>query len=41
MGWAMFTVMSAFAQLELDQLAERTKGRAGLAAAAVHGRRAW
>jgi DNA invertase Pin-like site-specific DNA recombinase len=38
MGRAMLTVMSAFAQLERDQLAERT--RAGMAAAAVHGRRA-
>jgi DNA invertase Pin-like site-specific DNA recombinase len=38
MGKAMFTVMSAFAQLERDQLAERT--RAGMAAAAAHGRRA-
>ena len=38
MGRAMLTVMSAFAQLERDQLAERT--RAGMAAAAEHGRRA-
>lgn len=38
MGRAMLTVMSAFAQLERDQLAERTK--AGMAAAAEHGRRA-
>ena len=38
MGRAMLTVMSAFAQLERDQLAERT--RAGMAAAAAHGRRA-
>lgn len=37
MGKAMLTVMSAFAQLERDQLAERTK--AGLAAAAARGRR--
>lgn len=36
MGKAMLTVMSAFAQLERDQLAERT--RAGLAAAAARGR---
>ncbi|MHA7284556.1 recombinase family protein [Arthrobacter sp. TMS2-4] len=34
----MLTVMSAFAQLERDQLAERT--RAGMAVAAEHGRRA-
>jgi DNA invertase Pin-like site-specific DNA recombinase len=34
----MLTVMSAFAQLERDQLFERT--RAGMAAAAEHGRRA-
>ncbi|MHA7281913.1 recombinase family protein [Arthrobacter sp. TMS2-4] len=38
MGRALLTVMSAFAQLERDQLAERT--RAGMAAAAVHGRKA-
>src|SRR3954453_12430578 len=38
MGRAMLTVMSAFGQLERDQLAERTK--AGMAAAAAHGRRA-
>jgi DNA invertase Pin-like site-specific DNA recombinase len=38
MGKAMLTVMSAFAQLERDQLAERTK--AGMAAAAANGRRA-
>jgi DNA invertase Pin-like site-specific DNA recombinase len=38
MGRAMLTVMSAFAQLERDQLAERT--RAGMAAAAEHGRKA-
>lgn len=38
MGRAMLTVMSAFAQLERDQLAERT--RAGMAAAADHGRKA-
>jgi DNA invertase Pin-like site-specific DNA recombinase len=38
MGKAIFTVMSAFAQLERDQLAERTK--AGMAAAAANGRRA-
>ena len=38
MGRAMLTVMSAFAQLERDQLAERT--RAGMAVAAEHGRRA-
>jgi DNA invertase Pin-like site-specific DNA recombinase len=37
MGKAMLTVMSAFAQLERDQLAERTK--AGMAAAAANGRR--
>lgn len=37
MGKAMLTVMSAFAQLERDQLAERTK--AGLAAAAARGRK--
>lgn len=37
MGRAMLTVMSAFAQLERDQLAERT--RAGMAAAAAHGRK--
>lgn len=36
MGKAMLTVMSAFAQLERDQLTERT--RAGLAAAAARGR---
>lgn len=38
MGRAMLTVMSAFAQLERDQLVERTK--AGMAAAAEHGRKA-
>ena len=38
MGRAMLTVMSAFAQLERDQLVERT--RAGMVAAAVHGRKA-
>jgi DNA invertase Pin-like site-specific DNA recombinase len=38
MGRAMLTVMSAFAQLERDQLVERT--RAGMAAAAANGRRA-
>ncbi len=38
MGRAMLTVMSAFAQLERDQPAERT--RAGMAAAAEHGRKA-
>lgn len=37
MGKAMLTVMSAFAQLERDQLAERTK--AGMAAAAARGRK--
>ena len=37
MGTPMLTVMSAFAQLERDQLAERTK--AGMAAAAEHGRK--
>ena len=37
MGKAILTVISAFAQLERDQLAERTK--AGLAAAAARGRR--
>lgn len=38
MGRAMLTVMSAFAQLERDQLAERT--RAGMIVAAEHGRKA-
>lgn len=38
MGCIMLTVMSAFAQLERDQLAERT--RAGMTAAAEHGRKA-
>lgn len=38
MGKAMLTVISAFAQLERDQLVERT--RAGMAAAAANGRRA-
>ncbi|MGV0110665.1 recombinase family protein [Arthrobacter sp. CP30] len=38
MGRAMLTVMSAFAQLERDQLAERT--RAEMVAAADHGRKA-
>lgn len=37
MGKAMLTVMSAFAQLERDQLVERT--RAGLTAAAARGRK--
>ncbi|BBE21306.1 hypothetical protein MN0502_01890 [Arthrobacter sp. MN05-02] len=37
-GRAMLTVMSAFTQLERDQLAERT--RAGMAVVAEHGRRA-
>jgi DNA invertase Pin-like site-specific DNA recombinase len=37
-GRAMLTMMSAFAQLGRDQLAERT--RAGRAAAAEHGRKA-
>ena len=36
MGTAMLTVMSAFAQLERDQLAERT--RTGLAVVAANGR---
>ena len=38
MGKAMLTIMSAFAQLERDQLAERT--RAGMAVAAANGRKA-
>ncbi|WP_235830632.1 recombinase family protein [Arthrobacter cheniae] len=38
MGRAMLTAMPAFAQLERDQVAERT--RAGMAAAAEHGRKA-
>ncbi|RJT74871.1 recombinase family protein [Arthrobacter cheniae] len=38
MGRAMLTVISAFAQLERDQLAERT--RAGMAVAAANGRKA-
>jgi DNA invertase Pin-like site-specific DNA recombinase len=38
MGRAMLTVTSAFAQLERDQLAERT--RAGMAVAAEYGRKA-
>lgn len=38
MGRAILTVMSAFAQLERDQLAERT--RAGMAVAVEHGRKA-
>lgn len=38
MGKALLTVMPAFAQLERDQLAERTK--AGIAAAAQLGRKA-
>jgi DNA invertase Pin-like site-specific DNA recombinase len=38
MGRAMLTVMSAFVQLERNQLAERT--RAGIAAVAEHGRKA-
>ncbi|WP_262107445.1 recombinase family protein [Arthrobacter sp. Marseille-P9274] len=36
MGKAMLAVMSVFAQLERDQLVERTK--AGMAAAAANGR---
>ncbi|MCZ2404431.1 recombinase family protein [Paenarthrobacter sp. Z7-10] len=38
MAQAMVTIISAFAQLERDQLSERTK--AGMAIAAFHGRRA-
>lgn len=38
MGKAMLTIMSAFAQLERDTLAERTK--AGMAVAAANGRKA-
>ena len=38
MARAMVTIMSAFAQLERDQLSERT--RAGMAVAASHGRKA-
>lgn len=38
MAQAMVTIISAFAQLERDQLSERTK--AGMAVAAAHGRRA-
>lgn len=38
MAQAMITIISAFAQLERDQLSERT--RAGMAAAAANGRRA-
>lgn len=38
MGKAMLTIMSAFAQLERDTLAERT--RAGMAVAAANGRKA-
>lgn len=38
MARAMVTIMSAFAQLERDQLSERT--RAGMAVAATHGRKA-
>ncbi|MFJ4264592.1 recombinase family protein [Paenarthrobacter nicotinovorans] len=38
MAQAMVTIISAFAQLERDQLSERTK--AGMAAAAANGRRA-
>ncbi|QNE48622.1 recombinase family protein (plasmid) [Glaciihabitans sp. INWT7] len=38
MAKAMVTIMSAFAQLERDQLSERT--RAGMAIAASHGRKA-
>jgi DNA invertase Pin-like site-specific DNA recombinase len=38
MAKAMVTIMSAFAQLERDQLSERT--RAGMAVAASHGRKA-
>lgn len=37
MAQAMVTIISAFAQLERDQLSERTK--AGMAAAAANGRR--
>jgi DNA invertase Pin-like site-specific DNA recombinase len=38
MAQAMITIISAFAQLERDQLSERT--RAGMAVAAANGRRA-
>jgi DNA invertase Pin-like site-specific DNA recombinase len=38
MARAMVTIISAFAQLERDQLSERT--RAGMAVAATHGRKA-
>lgn len=38
MGKPMLTIMSAFAQLERDTLAERT--RAGMAVAAANGRKA-
>jgi DNA invertase Pin-like site-specific DNA recombinase len=38
MAQAMVTIISAFAQLERDQLSERTK--AGMAAAAANGRKA-
>ncbi len=38
MAQAMVTIISAFAQLDRDQLSERT--RAGMAAAAVNGRKA-
>lgn len=38
MAQAMITIISAFAQLERDQLSERTK--AGMAVAASHGRKA-
>lgn len=38
MAQAMVTIISAFAQLERDQLSERTK--AGMAVAATHGRKA-
>ncbi|WP_370583602.1 recombinase family protein [Paenarthrobacter sp. YJN-5] len=38
MAQAMVTIISTFAQLERDQLSERTK--AGMAAAAANGRRA-
>lgn len=38
MGKAMLTIMSAFAQLERDTLAERT--RTGMAVAAANGRKA-
>ena len=38
MAQAMITIISVFAQLERDQLSERTK--AGMAIAASHGRKA-